>query len=297
MFIACLFNILEAVLADTFMYMSNFSLWRPLSCAPFICKIHMILFRLTLCPIISSFVTLIPKLLSAKTVLDLHEPSPELWGLKFGGKKEFLIRFVAIAAQLAIKFTDHAITVSEQMKENYIKRGAKASKISVVLNVPNLEFNYELYEEELKAAKKDYFSLVCHGSIIKRYGQDVAVKAINLVKDDIPEIRLNIMGTGEYEANVKQLVSELKLEKYVHFLGFIPFLDMIKTVGSADIGLVPVEKNDYSDLVHTNKMFEFIAMKRERENNHFLHNMPGSDPEQSEVARLQINSQTLAAGL
>lgn len=39
-------------------------------------------------------------------------------------------------------------------------------------------------------------------------------------------------------------------------------MDMVTTVGTADIGLVPVEKNDYSDLVHTNKMFEFVARRR-----------------------------------
>ncbi len=33
-------------------------------------------------------------------------------------------------------------------------------------------------------------------------------------------------------------------------------------VAKSDIGVVPVEKNPYSDLVHTNKMFELIAMKR-----------------------------------
>ena len=30
----------------------------------------------------------------------------------------------------------------------------------------------------------------------------------------------------------------------------------------ADVGIVPVEKNPYSDLVHTNKMFEYIALRK-----------------------------------
>ena len=33
-------------------------------------------------------------------------------------------------------------------------------------------------------------------------------------------------------------------------------------IATCDIGIVPIRKNSYSDLVHTNKMFEFIAMKR-----------------------------------
>jgi glycosyltransferase involved in cell wall biosynthesis len=37
---------------------------------------------------------------------------------------------------------------------------------------------------------------------------------------------------------------------------------MIKMIVNSDVGIVPVEQNLYSDLVHTNKMFELIAMKR-----------------------------------
>jgi glycosyltransferase involved in cell wall biosynthesis len=57
-------------------------------------------------------------------------------------------------------------------------------------------------------------------------------------------------------------MSSLKLEDHVHFHGLIPFDDMIKMIAKSDVGIVPVEKNPYSDLVHTNKMFEYIAMKK-----------------------------------
>ena len=98
--------------------------------------------------------------------------------------------------------------------------------------------------------------------MLKRYGQDVAIKAIAIVKEEIPNIQLNILGYGEYESVLKKLALELKLNNYVHFCGFIPFLNMVKMVAKSDIGIVPIEKNAYSDLIHTNKMFEFIAMKK-----------------------------------
>ena len=83
-----------------------------------------------------------------------------------------------------------------------------------------------------------------------------------MVKEVIPGVRFRILGTGEYEPEIRQLVRPLKLEQYVQFLGYMPFMDMVTTVGTADIGLAPVEKNDYSDLVHTNTIFEFVARKR-----------------------------------
>jgi len=207
------------------------------------------------------FVTIVPKLLGAKISLDLHEPTPELFGTLFGHNRKLLIRFVRFFEKISIMYANHAITVSEQMKTNYVKRQYSASKIDVVLNVPNLEFNFDSYKNDLRR-NDNKFLIVIHGAMLKRCGQDVAIRAIDIAKEEIPNIQLNILGYGEYESELKRLVSELRLEDYVHFCGFIPFFDMIKMVAKSDIGIVPMKKNAYSDLVHTNKMFEFIAMKK-----------------------------------
>ena len=97
---------------------------------------------------------------------------------------------------------------------------------------------------------------------MKRYGHESIIKAVSLLKDKIPFIQLNIVGKGEYEAELKKLVSNIHLEDYVQFHGLLPFGDMIKMVAKSDIGIVAVERNPYSDLVHTTKMFEYIAMKK-----------------------------------
>jgi glycosyltransferase involved in cell wall biosynthesis len=208
------------------------------------------------------FATLIPKIFGARVILDLHEPAPELWGSIFGFDRKFLIRIVKFAEQISIRYADKAITVSEQMKGNYINRGAPPSKISVILNVPNLEFNPDRYKEYYQNHTNEKFLLICHGLIVKRYGQQTLIKAVSLLKDKIPSIQLNILGKGEYEGELKKLVSDIHLEDYVRFHGVIPFDDMIKMIAKSDIGVVPVERNPYSDLVHTNKMFELIAMKK-----------------------------------
>lgn len=207
------------------------------------------------------FVTLLPKLTGVKVILDLHEPAPELWGSLFGANRKFMIAFVKFIEQISIRYSDRAITVTDELKQTYVERGALASKISVILNVPNLEFRHEDYKEYYQMPKSK-FSLICHGLITKRYGQDVAINALALLKDEIPEIHLDILGYGPYEQELKKLVSQLNLEDRVHIHGMIPYLDMIEMLAKADIGIVPVLRNPYSDLVHTNKMFELIAMKK-----------------------------------
>jgi glycosyltransferase involved in cell wall biosynthesis len=207
------------------------------------------------------FLTVIPKVFGTKILLDLHEPSAELYGLKFGPRFKPLIKIVELVEQLSIRFADQAITVSQQMKDNYVKRGADPTKISVILNVPNLEFSNTAYS--LKKEKNNgEFRLICHGAMLKRYGQDLVIKAIAIIRDKLPGIRLDILGYGEEEETLKQLSHKLHVEDFVRFHGFLPFDDMVAMVAQAHAGVVPVERNAYSDLVHTNKMFEYISMKK-----------------------------------
>jgi glycosyltransferase involved in cell wall biosynthesis len=48
-------------------------------------------------------------------------------------------------------------------------------------------------------------------------------------------------------------------DRVVH-LGFVPFERMIEEILLADVCVVAVKKNPYSALVHTNKMYEYIAL-------------------------------------
>jgi glycosyltransferase involved in cell wall biosynthesis len=170
-------------------------------------------------------------------------------------------RLVACCEQMSIRFSDAAITVTDQMKENYVRRGADPSKISVILNVPALEFDRGVPVSD-RENRNGHLSLICHGAMLKRYGQDVAIRAVAIVRESIPDVMLHILGYGDYESELMKLADGLGLNSHVRFHGYLPFRDMMQRIATADIGIVPVEKNDYSDLVHTNKMFELIAMHK-----------------------------------
>jgi glycosyltransferase involved in cell wall biosynthesis len=215
------------------------------------------------------FVTLIPKLFGAKVVLDLHEPAPELFSVLFGSESKFFIGLLKFIEIISIRYADRVITVSEQMKSNYVSRSTSANKIDVVLNVPNLEFNPALYRDrpggdgpEFNPQLNPQLKLICHGTVLKRYGQDVAIRAVRMAKEKIPGIMLYILGLGKYEPELVRLAADLNLNGHVRFCGYLPYAEMIKMIAGCDIGIVPVRKNAYSDLVHTNKMFELIAMQK-----------------------------------
>jgi len=70
------------------------------------------------------------------------------------------------------------------------------------------------------------------------------------------------MGKGDYVPALQALAKELKIEALVKYLGFVPFETMIAEILAADVTVVPMRRNPYSVLVHTNKMFEYLALER-----------------------------------
>lgn len=219
------------------------------------------------------FAALYPKLTGARVVLHLHEPVPELFGTMFPERwytRPFLWVLERVE-QSSIRFADRAITVSDQMRDNFARRGADPAKIAVVVNVPDDRyFRMELYQhlrEKADATKRDerargVFRVLTHGSIEERYGFDTIVRAVAIAKERVPGIEFRFMGGGDHLPRVLALANELGVAGRVHYLGFVPFEQMVEEILLADVCVVAMEKNPYSVLVHTNKMFEYMALER-----------------------------------
>jgi len=209
------------------------------------------------------FVTVLPKLFGVRVALDMHEAMPEVYMDKYEvDREEPIIRVLEYIEKLAIRYANCVITVTEQMKQTFVDRGALVSKIFVILNVPHDEiFDSTLYQGSYKR-KRNEFILTSHGTIIQRYGFDTAIKAIAILKEKIPFVQLKIVGEGEYLPELIKLARHLGIERYVQFTGHIPLEKIPEMIMEADVGLVTLKKSLNWDLTHTNKMYEYLAMKK-----------------------------------
>jgi glycosyltransferase involved in cell wall biosynthesis len=82
------------------------------------------------------------------------------------------------------------------------------------------------------------------------------------VKDVIPGIQFRLMGEGEYLPALRARAEMLGIASRLQYLGFVPFETMIEEILSADATVVAMHRSSYSALVHTNKMYEYIALER-----------------------------------
>jgi glycosyltransferase involved in cell wall biosynthesis len=203
------------------------------------------------------FAALLPKLLGAKVVSMMYEPTPELWEDKHKSPPPKLIKIVE---QLSLRFVDHTFTVTQQLKNAYVSRGAKPEKIQVVLNAPDEKFLEIQAVHNITPEKPNGFTLICHGAIEERYGQDTILDAIALIKPHIPNLRVRILGKGTYVDKMIEQRKQLCLEDCVDYLGYVPLEQMIQEILVADVGIVAQKSSPYSNLVHTGKMYEYIAL-------------------------------------
>jgi glycosyltransferase involved in cell wall biosynthesis len=209
------------------------------------------------------FAALVPKLTGARVILDLHECMPEFFATKFGQPLDhWAVRIVAAVEQASIRFSDFTITCTEQMREAFVGRGADPERIGVVHNTAEEDI-FDPSRHPPQPRDNGRFTLICHGSVEERYGLDTAIEAVAKLADEIPELRLQIYGKGGQLPELRELAARLDVRDRVEFNGrWIPIEELLDAIASADGGIVAMKRDPFRDLVHCNKMYDLVAMRR-----------------------------------
>jgi glycosyltransferase involved in cell wall biosynthesis len=204
------------------------------------------------------FSALVPKLQEVPVILDLHDLMPEFYRGRFGSKGgRALTRLIELQERLSCRFADHVITVSEHWKRALIGRGVPASKCTVVMNVAD----ERVFAPRTSTADPSEFRLIYHGTVAYRYGLDLALRAVAMVRRDIPEIRLTIIGVGDQWPEIIRLSRELDLEDVVDLRpDAVRREELPGIIASADVGIVPSRNDEFTDSLVPTKLMELAVM-------------------------------------
>src|SRR3954451_4428879 len=75
-------------------------------------------------PDVLVFAAVVPRLMGARVLLDLHECMPEFFAMKFGvGQRHPALRVLVAGEQASIRFADRVITCTEPMRQTFAARG------------------------------------------------------------------------------------------------------------------------------------------------------------------------------
>lgn len=207
-------------------------------------------------PDVLVFAALLPRWWGAKVTLMMYEPMPELWATRFRSSLPSLI--LRWLAAWSVHYADAVITVTEQLKASLLAYGIRPEKVTVVLNVPAPQLFGHVPDLPPPAAT-DSFILLCHGAIEERYGHDTMLHAMAILRKALPQVRLRITGEGGYCGEFLALRSRLGLEDCVDYLGYVSLTELVGELSRANAGIVAQKASPYSHLVHTGKMYDFLA--------------------------------------
>jgi glycosyltransferase involved in cell wall biosynthesis len=207
------------------------------------------------------FVALIPRLMGAKVILDLHDLMPEFYASRFkSGIDSLPARLICWQERLACRFAHHVITVTEPWRQTLILRGLSPDKCSVVMNTADTRLFHQA-GVRTHSSQNGHFQLFYHGNLTKRYGVDLVLKAIALQRQNMPGLSLTIHGRGEYLDDLQRQAQESDLGDSVFFSSeYMPMEDLPALIAKADLGVVPYRRDVFTDGILPTKLMEYAAL-------------------------------------
>jgi glycosyltransferase involved in cell wall biosynthesis len=215
-------------------------------------------------PDVLVFSALVPKLLGARVILDLHDPMPELMMTIFGLREESrIVRLLKRLERASIRFADAVLTVNLACKKIFTARSCAAGKLNVVMNAPDEGiFKYR------DAAPGDFapralakpFVMMYHGSIVERHGLDLAVQALEQVRQTVPNAVLRIYGGHTpFLEQVMQTVAERGLQDAVQSLGSKKLNEIAAAIDECDVGVIPNRRSIFTEINTPTRIFEYLS--------------------------------------
>ncbi len=205
---------------------------------------------------------LVPKILGAKVILDLHDPMPELMMTIFKLDKEsWSVRLLRRIEKWSIACANVVVTVSVTFKRVFSVRSCAPEKVEVVMNSPDGEI-FPLHAPTTPAyASGKAFVIMYHGSLVERNGLDLAVEALGLVRATLPEAELRIYGERTpFLDRVMNIAKSKGLQEAVYYLGPRRLEDLVAEIEGCDVGVIPNHRNSFTDINTPTRIFEYLAI-------------------------------------
>ncbi len=189
----------------------------------------------------------ISKLRGKKLVFDAHEyftEVPELIG-RDGVRKVW--QKIANFTLPKIKYN---YTVGDKLGEIFSKQYGQP--YATIMNIDGLSKAYNIADQALKSTPKQ---LVYLGALNAGRGIELAIKVLT----EMPKLNLLLIGSGDLDGELKQMVKELELESRVKFLGFVEPQNLSECLSPSWVALNLLEDKSTSYYYSlANKFFDYM---------------------------------------
>jgi glycosyltransferase involved in cell wall biosynthesis len=204
------------------------------------------------------FSTLIPRLLGAKVILDIHDSMPSTFATKFkSGEKGLLFRLLLWEERLSAAYCDRVITVHHPVRDGIlVKHGIPLESIEVIANFAD----GDLFRLRDEYAVGEIVRFAFHGTIVERAGLRVLMEALARLRHK-DRVRVRIIGEGDFSRTLSELIQSLDLGRVVEFDNrSYPVRAIPDLLADCHVGLVPLVLTLSTDYALPLKLVEYVVM-------------------------------------
>lgn len=204
------------------------------------------------------FATLVPRLMGSRVILDIHDIVPEFYASKFKvSENSVIFRALVLVERLSIAYSSHVIIANHLWHDKLTKRSVRPEKCTAIINYPDPSI---FSRRGGPVRHRNEFVMCYPGTLSWHQGLDIAVEAMAQLRDEIPELRLQLIGDGPERENLKRLIGERRLERRVSLTGLIPMEKVAEIMEGIDLGIVPKRADSFGNEAFSTKIMEFMAM-------------------------------------
>jgi len=204
------------------------------------------------------FATLVPRLMGAKVILDIHDIVPEFYASKFKVSEHSIVfRQLLLMEKLSAWFSSHVIISNKLWYEKLIRRAVREEKCTTIINYPDPAIFYP----RPRGMTNNPDFIVCYpGTLNHHQGVDIAIGAVKVLRDTVPNLKLWIIGDGPDRDELQDLVRRHHLEDRVVMTGPVPLEEVAQIMADVDLGIVPKRSDSFGNEAFSTKIMEFMAM-------------------------------------
>jgi len=195
------------------------------------------------------------KLFGAVVLVDQHDLMPELFTQRQGSVRPVnaVLRWCERRTQ---RVADETVCTNDYQKERLVEAGGDPDRVTVVRNGPVLERVRQTEPDE--SLKENYSFLCCWVGLMGQQDRvDLAVRTIAHVVSGLgkKDVKFVFLGNGECFEEAKALSSQLGLDPWVSFPGWVSESTVFSYLATADVGMDASLQADVSPV----KVFEYMA--------------------------------------
>ena len=203
------------------------------------------------------FSAIVPRLLGCRVVLDVHDTVIETYEAKFGRSTWLLLSLLRCEEWVSCHIAHTVICVNHVQRDVLIKRHIPPDRIITVITMPR--FRLASADEKGRRTAPG-FRMVNHGTMSRRLGNDLIVRAAARLVDEIPGFELHMIGAGDDLREMMSLSESLGIAERVHFHAPVPWDDLANRLEMMDVGIVANRVSAATELMLPSKLIDYVVL-------------------------------------